>query len=218
MYLKAICSNNFLAVAKEKTVMKKFITMVMALVLTFGLAVPAFAANEITANEQSVYDAFVSVVDKYSGFNQKSKDRAAQYKTKAEKALLAADLNKKACDDLKACVARVEAYIDSKNPQSAHDMLLLAGDVVNMVNDTANQYGIKVSLGDTNYSSVMILKNGKYYSVEDANSGSSSGKSPIVQTGYDLTATVAVAAMLIVAVGACFVVIGKKNLVANAAE
>jgi hypothetical protein len=97
-------------------------------------------------------------------------------------------------------------------------MLLLAGDVVNMVNDTANQYGIKVSLGDTNYSSVMILKNGKYYSVEDANSGSSSGKSPIVQTGYDLTATVAVAAMLIVAVGACFVVIGKKNLVANAAE
>lgn len=209
-----------IAVAKEKTVMKKFITMVMALVLTFGLAVPAFAANEVTANEQRVYDAFVSVVDKYSGFNQKSKDRGEQYKAMAEKALIAADLNKAACDDLKACVDRVAAFIESKNPQSAHDMLLLSGDVVTMVNNTANKYGLKVSLSDTSYSGVKVLKDGKWVSPEPGSggSGSGSGSNPIKQTGYDLTATVVVAAMLVMAVGACFVVVGKKNLVVSAAE
>ena len=199
--------------------MKKIITMMMALVLTFGLAVPAFAANEITANEQRVYDSFVAVVDKWFGFNQKSLNRGNQFKRMAEKTLLVANLNKAACDDLQACVDRVAAFIADKNPQSASDLKAISGDVLSMVNATANKYDIKVSLSDDRYADVMIIWNGKYTSVGKIGQGGSSGGSgDIRQTGYDLTATVVVAAMLVAAVGACFVVVGKKGLVVSPAE
>ena len=199
--------------------MKKIITMMMALVLTFGLAVPAFAANEITANEQRVYDSFVAVVNKWFSFDQKSKDRGNQFKRKAEKALLVAELNKTTCDDLQACVDRVAAFIADKNPQSSSDLKAISGDVLAMVNATANKYGIKVSLSSDRYADVKMICNGKYTSVDDIGQGGSSGGSGgIKQTGYDLTATVVVAAMLVAAVGACFVVVGKKGLVVSPAE
>ena len=199
--------------------MKKIITMMMALVLTFGLAVPAFAANEITANEQRVYDSFVAVVNKWFSFDQKSRDRGNQFKRKAEKALLVANLNKTACDDLQACVDRVAAFIADKNPQSSSDLKAISGDVLAMVNATANKYGIKVSLSSDRYADVKMICNGKYTSVDDIGQGGSSGGSGgIKQTGYDLTATVVVAAMLVAAVGACFVVVGKKGLVVSPAE
>ena len=199
--------------------MKKIITMMMALVLTFGLAVPAFAANEITANEQRVYDSFVAVVNKWFSFDQKSKDRGNQFKRKAEKALLVANLNKAACDDLQACVDRVAAFIADKNPQSSSDLKAISGDVLAMVNATANKYGIKVSLSSDRYADVKMICNGKYTSVDDIGQGGSSGGSGCIrQTGYDLSATVVVAAMLVAAVGACFVVVGKKGLVVSPAE
>jgi len=199
--------------------MKKIITMMMALVLTFGLAVPAFAANEITANEQRVYDSFVAVVNKWFSFDQKSKDRGNQFKRKAEKALLVAELNKTTCDDLQACVDRVAAFIADKNPQSSSDLKAISGDVLAMVNATANKYGIKVSLSSDRYADVKMICNGKYTSVDDIGQGGSSGGSGCIrQTGYDLTATVVVAAMLVAAVGACFVVVGKKGLVVSPAE
>ncbi len=199
--------------------MKKIITMAMALVLTFGLAVPAFAANEITANEQRVYDSFVAVVNKWFSFDQKSKDRGNQFKRKAEKALLVAELNKTTCDDLQACVDRVAAFIADKNPQSSSDLKAISGDVLAMVNATANKYGIKVSLSSDRYADVKMICNGKYTSVDDIGQGGSSGGSGCIrQTGYDLSATVVVAAMLVAAVGACFVVVGKKGLVVSPAE
>lgn len=199
--------------------MKKIITMAMALVLTFGLAVPAFAANEITANEQRVYDSFVAVVDKWFNFDQKSRDRGSQFKRKAQKALLVAELNKTTCDDLQACVDRVAAFIADRNPKSSSDLKAISGDVLSMVNATANKYNIKVSLSDDRYADVMILKNGKYISVDCIGQGGSSGGSGCIrQTGYDLSATVVVAAMLVAAVGACFVVVGKKGLVVSPAE
>ncbi len=199
--------------------MKKIITMMMALVLTFGLAVPAFAANEITANEQRVYDSFVAVVNKWFSFDQKSKDRGNQFKRKAEKALLVAELNKTTCDDLQACVDRVAAFIADKNPQSSSDLKAISGDVLAMVNATANKYGIKVSLSSDRYADVKMICNGKYTSVDDIGQGGSSGGSGCIrQTGYDLSATVVVAAMLVAAVGACFVVVGKKGLVVSPAE
>ncbi len=199
--------------------MKKIITMMMALVLTFGLAVPAFAANEITANEQRVYDSFVAVVNKWFSFDQKSRDRGNQFKRKAEKALLVANLNKTACDDLQACVDRVAAFIADKNPQSSSDLKAISGDVLAMVNATAKDYNIKVSLSSDSFADVKMLWNGKYTSVDDIGQGGSSGGSGgIKQTGYDLTATVVVAAMLVAAVGACFVVVGKKGLVVSPAE
>ena len=88
-----------------------------------------------------------------------------------------------------------------------------------MVNATANKYNIKVSLSDDRYADVKMICNGKYTSVDDIGQGGSSGGSGCIrQTGYDLSATVVVAAMLVAAVGACFVVVGKKGLVVSPAE
>lgn len=189
--------------------MKKIITMVMALVLTLGLAVPAFAATGITAKEQKLYDSFAAVVDKWFGFNQKSLERGNQFKSVAYRALMVKDLDKAACDDLQACVDRVAAFIAEKNPQSASDLKKISFDVANIVDETASKYGFKVTLNNDRWSDVQIVWNGKWMSVD---------KIKIVQTGYDLTATVVVAAMLVAAVGACFVVVGKKGLVVSPAE
>ena len=193
--------------------MKKIVTVMMALVMVLSLSVTALAApNEMSYNEQKIYDKFCQVVDRWYGFNQKSVDRGTQYKSKAKQSLLIMYLSKSQCDDLEACIDRVDAFIASKEPKSAHDMKMLALDVEKIVNETSNKYGIKVVLDANLYADVLIkLKDGTYKPVGDV-TGNDDSDLIIRQTGFDFAATVVVGMVLVTALGVSLLVVGKKRL------
>ena len=71
--------------------MKKIITIMMVLAMVVALAVPALAAEGITADEQKLLDHFCAIVDEWAEGHPQYAAQQAEYKAMAEAALALLD-------------------------------------------------------------------------------------------------------------------------------
>lgn len=220
--------------------MKKIVSILLAAVLVLSLAATAFAACGITADEEALLTKFKAAVDEYAEY---SPSHAAQFKNEAANALMKVDLDAAACAELAACIDNVSAAIKevydsvgigstcvkvgthTNTSVNQGDLLLLkaaaiknAPRILAMVNDVVNKYGMNVSLSETFYATVTfttVTVNADGTTSTSTDKASNGGAKIVKQTGVDMTATYAVAAVLVVALVFGFAVVSKKNLLSN---
>ena len=188
--------------------MKKIITIMMVLAMVVALAVPALAADGVTKDEQALYDHFCKVVDEWVAKKTEYKDKANQYKQMAQQTLVVADLDSAACADLDSKINEVANYLNEKNPTTAAEMKAILPTVVEMVNATSQKYEITVAVSSSSEYAQCYVK-GVAVVIPSTDS------KPIVQTGFDMTSTIVVAAVLAIALLGSAVIISKKRLAVN---
>ena len=186
----------------------------MVLAMVVALAVPALAVDGVTKNEQALYDHFCEVVDKWVAKQPDFKDRANQYKQMAQQTLVVADLDAAACTDLDAKITEVDNYLDKENPQTIAEMKEILPTIVQMVNATSQKYDITVAVSSSTQYAQCYVK-GVAVVIPTPGKDGDSSTSPIKQTGFDMTSTIVVAAVLAIALLGSAVVIGKKRLAVN---
>jgi hypothetical protein len=191
--------------------MKKIVSILLAAVLVLSLAATAFAADGINADEEALLVKFCAAVDQYA---EKSPAHAMQFKNEATSALMKLDLDAAACADLSAGIDKVVAYAEANGITTKAAAKDKAADVLALVNGLVAKYGISVSLSDTLYATVCFTAadgNG----AANTDKASNGGAKIVKQTGVDMTATYAVAAVLVVALVFGMAVVTKKNLLSN---
>ncbi len=181
---------------------KRIIAIVLAMVMVCTSAAVAFAAeNQVSADEQAVLDEFCTMVDERLG--SIDSEIATQYKTEAEMALTKVDLDKTACEELSAAVKAVGKILDDNNATDKKTAAACLPEVLKTVNAVANKYGMDVSVNTLSEKGLATVTINGEPAVEPVKPN---------QTGFDTTATIVVAALVVVALGAGFVVVTKKNL------
>lgn len=224
--------------------MKKIVSILVAAVLVLSLAATAFAARGISADEEALLTKFKAAVDEYAEYSPahaaQFKNEAANALMKVDLdaaacADLAASIDKvsAAIKEVYDSVADAGVAATSKDakrdcaPASAAkvDRVQLkvaaiknAPRILAMVNDLVNKYGMNVSLSETLYASVSfttVSVSADGTATTSTDKVSNGGAKIVKQTGVDMTATYAVAAVLVVALVFGFAVVTKKNLLSN---
>ena len=205
--------------------MKKIITIMMVLAMVVALAVPALAVEGVTTDEQALYNHFCDVVDEWVAKKPEYKDRANQYKDMALQTLINADLDSAACADLDSTINSVASDLTNANPTTVEEMKAILPSIVSKVNDTSKKYDIVVAVSEgSGYGqtyvggkAVVVPADGPA-PIKDSSTGKDNTKpsNPIIkQTGFDMTGTIVVAAVLAIALLGSAVVISKKRLASN---
>jgi len=191
--------------------MKKLFAVLMVLMLSVLMAVPAFAADGVSTDEEALKAEFDAVVDKWVGKVGDKNGLQNQYKTEAANALAKVELDKAACDDLSATIKAVDALLESKKVANRSDLRNALPEVLSLVNNTANKYGMTVEVnnkrGDAKdgYATVTVKINGTT-AAETAK--------PVNQTGFGLVQTVAVCGVVVALVAGAVITARKQRLFA----
>ncbi|MBO6157727.1 MAG: hypothetical protein J6P72_00540 [Firmicutes bacterium] len=191
--------------------MKKLFAVLMVLMLSVLMAVPAFAADGVSTDEEALKAEFDAVVDKWVGVVGDKNGLQNQYKTEAANALAKVELDKAACDDLSATIKAVDALLSSKGVANRSDLRNALPEVLSLVNKTANKYGMTVEVnnkrGDAKdgYATVTVKINGTT-AAETAK--------PVNQTGFGLVQTVAVCGVVVALVAGAVITARKQRLFA----
>ena len=214
---------------KEMGPMKnRFTSLVLGLILVVAMSIPTFAAGGVNSNEQALLDSFTAVVTS----QPMTYPKAGQYITEATNALIQVDLDAAACADLQKGIEDVAAILSSNSVGNGPAARSVLPQVLTRVNSVANKYGMNVSVVDARGAAndgvatvtVTVPDGGNGGSQGGSgSSGSGSGTTTKVastgkivnQTGFDMTATMAVAVLLLAAFAGSIVVISKKNLLAK---
>ena len=191
--------------------MKRIISILVAAVLVLSLAATAFAAGGINKDEEALLAKFFAAVDEYA---EKSPAHAMQFKNEATSALMKLDLDAAACADLAAGIDTVLAFAKDNGITTKEAAKANAGKVVALVNSIVGKYGMSVCVSDALFATVCFNACAADGTVE-TDKASNGGAKIVKQTGVDMTATYAVAAVLVVALVFGFAVVTKKNLLAN---
>ena len=180
---------------------KRIIAIVVAMVMVFTSAAVAFAASGVSADEQATLDKFCQMVDER--LKPIDEEIANQYKAEAEQALAKVELDKTACDELSAAIDKVGEILDKNNATDKKTAAACLPEVLKTVNAVANKYNMDVAVNTLSR---------KGYATVTINGEPAVDPTPVNQTGFDTTATIIVAALVVVALGAGFAVVTKKNL------
>ncbi len=174
--------------------------MILVALMAVMMAVPVMAADGVNADEEGLYNYFTEQVKSQSWLGKKL---TKQYLTESENALIKADLDAAACEDLKGGIDAVMKIIKDNNIKSLHAAKLHRDDFLKATNDVANKYELKVDLNaKTGVATV-------YYKGEPVTDTSSVVK----QTGVNFSSTLIVLAVLAVAAAGA-VVIRRRNVIA----
>jgi hypothetical protein len=213
---------------------KRIVTLLMALALVVAMGVPALAANEVTADEQALYDYFVTVLDSYMPLPTASEftvenygnskgdkvsevptyDVYAQYKKAAYDALLKADVKADGANALMEAIKKADEMIAAleggdRSKVTRHEAWGIKDDVLAVVNAAAEKSGMKVSLeGDpkTGYATIVVTTPG---------GTSKTPMGPAVKsTGFNTTATYGVVAVLALVLLGGVAMVRKNHLLA----
>lgn len=184
--------------------MKRIMSLMLAVALVFALAIPAMAAGNLNSYEEKLLSEFTAVVNQYKDLD-KTGELASNYIASAQSALAqdGVDLDEAAYKDLSACIADVSATIKAANPQTGADLKALSSSIVSKVNAVAGKYGFTVS-ASVDSATVKV----------DGTKVGTTG-SIVNQTGFDMTATYAVIAVVAVVLAAAFVAVRKEKLVSR---
>jgi hypothetical protein len=212
--------------------MKKIITLMMVLVMVVALAVPALAAeNGVTPTELKLYKEFAAIVDKWATDHPDYSAQAGQYKNTAWTVLLYADLDADACADLRKAMYDVDAYIAKNAPTSEDGIADFVNAVEKMANDAGAKHNISVQVSDSGNVNVIIVDGDPVAivpapvnpkaTIDEPTDNTKPGdntkpSNPVIkQTGFDMTNTIIVAAVLAIALLGSAVIISKKRLASN---
>ena len=220
--------------------MKKIITLMMVLVMVVALAVPALAADDddgITSTELKLYKEFVAIVEKWVADHPNYEDQAGQYKDTAWTVLFYSDLDADACADLRSSMYDVDAYIKNNAPTSEAGIADFVNAVEKMANDAGAKHNISVQVSDSGNVNVIVVDdkpvatmpapvtpeptipeptdNPKPGDNTKPTDNTKPSNTVIKQTGFDMTNTIIVAAVLAIALLGSAVIISKKRLASN---
>lgn len=190
---------------------KNLLAIWMVLILSVLMVVPAFAADGVSSDEEALKAEFDAVVDKWVGVVGDKNGLQTQYKNEAANALAKVTLDKAACDDLSATIKAVDALLTSKGVADRSALRDALPEVLSLVNNTANKYGMTVEVnnkrGDAKdgYATVTVKINGT--------TAAETGK-PVNQTGFGLVRTVAVCGVVVALVVGAVVTARKQRLFA----
>lgn len=195
--------------------MKKLVGAVLVGAMTLAMSVTAFAATGVSADEQALLDKATAKA-KELGVDTNASAQYKQYYAQAEQFLASNELTAEQTKELAASVdeaaATVKKEMDAQGATKLGDLKAntdlvksLESKVVSQVKTAAAKVGITIS----------VDASGNYTATAgDAKVADSSN--PIKQTGFDLTATVVVAAAFVGAVAVCLVVASKKRFIEEA--
>ena len=217
---------------KEMGPMKnRFTSLVLGLILVVAMSIPTFAAGGVNSNEQALLDSFTAVVTS----QPMTYPKAGQYITEATNALIQVDLDAAACADLQKGIEDVAAILSSNSVGNGPAARSVLPQVLTRVNSVANKYGMNVSVVDARGAAndgvatvTVTVPDGGNGGSQGGSGSSGSGSSQsgtttkvastgkiVNQTGFDMTATMAVAVLLLAALAGSIVFISKKNLLAK---
>ena len=179
----------------------RFLTLLVAVIMVVACAFPAFAADGINSDEEALLAKFTEAVD--SKRDLAGDDLANEYIAEATNALTKVELDKAACDDLSNTID--EAMVILGPVQTRAEAKARSTEVVGLVNKTSEKYGMTVTIngkGGVIGGAEVTIKGDKI----------SDNDGPVNQTGFNMTATYTVAAILVAALLAGIIVVRKNKL------
>ncbi|MBR3403147.1 MAG: hypothetical protein IKG67_13035 [Parasporobacterium sp.] len=130
--------------------MKKFLAVIISVVVVLSMALPTFAASGINSNEEALLAKFSALVmswDSVLGTSHKDGGRiSAEYISEAENALTQVDLDAAACADLSAAIDAAEKVATDAGAKTRADLGAILPDVLKVVNATSEKYGMTVTV------------------------------------------------------------------------
>lgn len=188
----------------DAKVKKSIFATVLAVMLAFVFATPAFAGT-MNSNEKVVYDKFCAAVDSKIP-TLVHQERANSFKSWAEKALTddSIDLTEDDCNKFSAKIDEVLAYIESNGITDNKAAWDAYPTIAKMINELSEQYGITVIVNVADRMGELQV-NGK--TVGTTASGAK-------QTGFGLAQTAIVAGAATATLAGAFVVARKNRLFA----
>lgn len=198
--------------------MKKLVAAALAGVMTLAMGVSAFAATAgVSADEQALLDKATKKAQEL-GVDTNASAQFKQYYTEGERYLAETNLSAEQVSALSASIddaaKTVKAEMDTQGVTKLGDLKAqpsvlqaLQDKVVAQVKTAADKVGISISV---NADGSVTVK------TATSNTPVADSSNPVKQTGFDLTATVVIAAAFAGAVAVCLVVASKKRFIEEA--
>lgn len=213
---------------------KRFLTMVVAVLLAFVAATPALAASasgnlvvstptpavkvrgnsnqggKLNSVEEGLLATFSQKLDGYAWLSTKAQKN--QYKAEARAALLDSrvDLDAAAEKEFNDVITKCDAIV--KDCKTAHEAYEHTSELLAIINPVAGKYNMKVSVDASNKEAIVTISGGNSGS-KDSGSKSvvASTAKTVKQTGYGLGQTAVVVVAAAAALSCAFYVARKSN-------
>ncbi len=195
--------------------MKKLVSAIVVGTAALAMSVTAFAATGVSAEEQALLDKATAKAQEV-GVDTTASAQFKQYYAQAEQFLASNELTAEQATEMSAAIDEatetVKTEMKAQGVTNLGDLKAntdlvknLENKVVAQVKTAAEKVGINISVDASgNYTA----------SIGDTKVADSSN--PIKQTGFDLIATVVVAAAFVGAAAVCMVVASKKRFIEEA--
>lgn len=197
--------------------MKKLVAAALVGVMTLAMGASTFAATGVSAEEQALLNKATQKAQELGVDTNASAAFKEKY-AEAEKYLAANELTaeqiKAADSSIDEAAATLKAEMDAQGVTKLGDLKTkldmsaleaLENKVATQVAEAMAKVGIKITITPNGY----LISDPAGQTITDSSN-------PIKQTGFDLTATVAVAAAFAGAVAVCLVVASKKRFIEEA--
>lgn len=195
--------------------MKKLVSAIVVGAATLAMSVTAFAATGVSSEEQALLDKATAKAQEV-GVDTTASAQFKQYYAQAEQFLASNDLTAEQTKEMSAAIddasETVKAEMKAQGVTKLGDLKAntdlvksLENKVTAQIKTAAEKVGIKISVDASGN-----------YTASVGNKKVADSSNPIKQTGFDLMATVVVAAAFIGAAAVCIVVASKKRFIEEA--